>query len=156
MNHLKPIILAVIATAIFSQCRTKKQTQVANKTVCIHFTENYCGGAAPPDEMIQEMRKMKPFANQQIEVFKSNSDDFKPQIYKTNDKGEVILPLSLGNQVFISCYPSDENYALKPKKQDCYRKFITNNLIMADLTAKDSIVNLFIDIQCNPCIPVAT
>ena len=51
MNHLKPIILAVIATAIFSQCRTKKQTQVANKTVCIHFTENYCGGAAPPDEL---------------------------------------------------------------------------------------------------------
>ena len=155
MNHLKSILIVVILGSLFSQCRTKKQTIVATKTVCINYSENYCGGAAPSDEMIQEMRKMKPFANQEIEVFKSNSADLKPQIYKTNEKGEVVLPLSFGNQVFISCYPSAENYNLKPKKQDCYREFIINHLIMADLTAKDSIVYKFIDIQCNPCIPLA-
>ncbi len=153
--RLNPIVLTIIATAFFSQCRTKKQTVVGTKTVCINYTETYCGGAAPPEEMLREMRKMKPFANQQIAIYKSNSDDFKPYMYKTNENGEVTLPMNLGNQVFISCYPTAENYTLKPKKKDCYREFIINNLKMADLTSRDSIVKLYIDIQCNPCIPLA-
>ena len=111
--RLNPIVLTIIATAFFSQCRTKKQTVVGTKTVCINYTETYCGGAAPPEEMLREMRKMKPFANQQIAIYKSNSDDFKPYMYKTNENGEVTLPMNLGNQVFISCYPTAENYTLK-------------------------------------------
>ena len=148
------IIKLIVIVALLSQCCLRKQTVVNYKTISIDFSEMYCGGAAPPDKMLQQMAELKPFANRDIQVFMDNKES-KPQYYKTNDKGEIKLPTTILAQIFISIYSSAEVFKKNPEIYDCYKGFIKNNLLAIDMTTKDSLIKLTTVMQCNPCLPAA-
>ena len=61
---MRAIVIFLLVTGIFS---VKAQT----KTVKLKFVEtrSYCGGAAPTQEMVEELKIKKPFAYQSIYVY---------------------------------------------------------------------------------------
>ncbi len=149
-----PIIYALIIIAMFSHCRAGKQTVLTYKTIAIDYSEMYCGGAAPPDEMITEMATMKPLANNEIMVY-LNSKDAKPIIYKTNSEGKITLKTNDITQIFVSIYHSAEVYTRQKEMYNCYKKFIADNLLIVDMINQDTLIKLATIKQCNPCLPAA-
>ncbi len=152
INH---IILLLCFTALISQCKSKKNTIIQTKTILILYSESYCGGAAPPEEMIADMNMVKPLKNTNIQIFKSNTSDLKTFKYKTNEKGEITVPISLGNQIFINIYTSLEDYNPEKLMYKCYKNFISHNLKMVDLNVPENEIQVLTRIECNPCQPVA-
>ncbi len=152
INH---IILLLFFSALFFQCKSPKKTVVQTKTILILYSESYCGGAAPPEEMVAEMNMIKPLKNTAVQIFKGNSSDLKPEKYKTNEKGEITVPVSLGNQIFINIYTSLEDYNPEKLMYKCYKDFIAHNLKMVDLNVPENEIQVITRIECNPCQPVA-
>lgn len=151
---ITPILYSLISLALLCHCRAGKQAVATYKTIAIDYSEMYCGGAAPPDEMITEMATMKPFANSEIMVY-LNSKDSKPLVYKTNNEGKITLKTNEITQVFISIYHSADLYIRQKEMYDCYKKFITDNLMIVDMNNQDTAIKLATVKQCNPCLPAA-
>lgn len=152
---ISPVLFAFFITAIFTDCNSKKQTVSDKKIITLEFAEIYCGGASPPDELIQEMSRLKPMSNRNVEVYLDHNPDSKPKNYKTNDKGQITVSTKLGKQVFINVYPSAEEYKIDKDEYRCYKAFIIQNLITVDLTSTESEIKLTALVRCNPCIPAA-
>lgn len=155
MRIIKTLSLITIII-LLSQCRAKKITEsVATKTITIEYSENYCGGAAPPADILTELAKLKPFAEREVQVFAGNPLYITPLIYKTNAKGEITLPVNLANQVFINLYQSSDDFKADSEEYECYKKFINEHLLIVDLKSPVMEFKFNTIIQCNPCIPVA-
>jgi len=151
-------LLSLFLLVTLCQCKSKKNTVAAAKlykTVTILYSEEYCGGAAPSEELLSEMLKMKPLINSEVNVYKSNSTDLKPLLLKTNENGEVNIPIKLGNQVFISLYPPITDYKLGKYLHQCYKDFILAHLVMVDLSSEKNKFDINTRIECNPCVPPA-
>lgn len=151
---INPLLITLTLFAL-CQCRAKKITEVATKTISIEYSETYCGGAAPPDELLQELAKLKPFADKQIEVYTGNPSYVTPHIYKTDGQGKIILPVNLANQIFINLYPSADGFKADSEEYECYKKFIAEHLLSVDMTDPQKEFKFITVIQCNPCIPAA-
>ena len=99
------ILLILLIGILFINCGArKKEANIETKTVTIQYSEMYCGGAAPPDELIRELSTKKPYTDKSIEVFLNNELKTKPLLLKTNAIGEVVLPCNIGTEVFINIY----------------------------------------------------
>lgn len=155
MQIIKTLPLLTIII-LLSQCRAKKVSEtVATKTITIHYSETYCGGAAPPADILTELAKLKPFAERDVQVFAGNPSYITPLIYKTNAKGEITLPVNLAGQVFINLYQSSDDFKADSEEYECYKKFITEHLLIIDMKNPDKEIKFNTVIQCNPCIPAA-
>jgi len=155
-NHF---LLGIIIVMLFGNCRAKKSLAKTNLLLKIEVSEMYCGGAAPPAEVIKELALMKPFANKEVEVYLSAEQGSIPKVFKTNSQGELLLSRQLGEQIFISVYPSAELYLPKNESEkpiyECYKGFILGNLIPVNMTIPEDKTGVAGMIQCNPCLPAA-
>lgn len=159
MKHI--ILYSVFLFSIFSiSCRAKKLKKTPEIVkITISYTEEYCGGAAPPDVLLNELATLKLLKNKEIEVFISKDIDSKPLMIITDSAGTVHLPSDLANTVFINLYTPLMQYkdAIKEDLQyyECYKKFLSENLISVSLTEGQKEFSLISLIKCNPCLPPA-
>ncbi len=156
INRIKSskIIYVSLVCVFLSNCKSSK-TQIAVKALKFQYSEEYCAGAAPSEAMLQQMALMKPFADKELELFIGNPMYVNPIIYKTNALGEIFVPSTLGNLIYVNLYPSINGFKNDATEFECYKKFVTDHLIRIDLTTPDKILNFSTVIQCNPCIPLA-
>ena len=159
MKHIILFIVFLISILSIS-CRTKKLKKVPEIVkITISYTEDYCGGAAPPDVLLNELATLKPLKNKEIEVFLSKNIDSKSLMIITDSAGSVHLPSDLANTVYINLYTPLLHYkdAIKEDLQyyDCYKKFLIDNLISVNLAERQKEFSLISLIKCNPCLPPA-
>ena len=148
-------LLGSLIVILFCNCGAKKKTAKANtQKILIEYSEMYCGGAAPPPELIREMMLLKPFANQVVEIFLSKAATDTAVVYKTNNKGELWVPETESTSLLINIYPTPKP-SDDPVYDDCYKAFIFGNLLTVDLTTKKEVVKVVVVKQCNPCEPAA-
>lgn len=151
---LSNFLLGSLIVLLFCNCGAKKKTAKANtQKIRIEYSEIYCGGAAPPPEMLREMMLLKPFANQEVEVYSSKAATDTAVVYKTNNKGELWVPVTESTSLLINIYPPKESD--DPVYDQCYKAFIFGNLLTVDLTTKKEVVKVVVVKQCNPCDPAA-
>ena len=154
------LVICCLSILAFSHCSLgKKHGSDKKLTVSIYITESYCGGAAPPEELLVELATPKLYANKDIEIFTSRDLSTPLTSLKTNEKGELLLPASYGKKVYLSIYSTLEvriNDRLPdPVYLACYKKFLTDNLIEVSLEDCSKPLPLSFEISCNPCLPPA-
>lgn len=153
-------ILLMVSLISFSQCCAQKNAKSeVFKSVKIMYTEAYCGGAAPPDELIAELSTPKVYANQAVEIYVSNTLEGKKMFLKTDQNGMLSLPTSFGETLYLSIYPftnapentkgEDRSYA------ECYKKHVIKSLKALNVTNSDQILNISVEKDCDPCLPPA-
>jgi hypothetical protein len=82
---MKNLVLIVLVSSLFAACSARKKGDEI--TVKVEYREAYCGGAAPPPEMLAELAKVKPLANHTIFVVKESDQTQTGIPYKTDGKG---------------------------------------------------------------------
>lgn len=149
--NLKSLIIGLGIVILLTDCSSK------TKTIKITFTEMYCGGAAPPEEMLKDMETKKPFSNREVEVFVNGSVSRTPLKYKTNDQGELIIARKLSKKVAVSFYPTAELFDTTANRdlgyQNCYKDFINRNLLLVDMKNRAKLIDYSVFIMCDPCAP---
>ena len=154
------LILCCLSLLSFTHCSSgKKHCSDKALKVSIFTTESYCGGAAPPDELLAELATPKLYTNKDIELFTSRDLSTPLTSLKTNEKGELLLPSSYGKKVYLSIYSTMEvriNDGLSdPVYLSCYKKFLTDSFIEVSLEDCSKPLVLNFEISCNPCLPPA-
>jgi len=149
--NLKSLIIGLGIVILLNDCSSK------TKIIKITFTEMYCSGAAPPEEMLKDMETKKPFINRDVEVFLEGKLSPTPLKYKTNEKGELILQRKLSKKVAVSFYPTAEIFDTSANRdygyQNCYKDFIKQNLLLVDMKNKAKLIDYSVFIMCDPCAP---
>ncbi|MCB9250932.1 MAG: hypothetical protein H6605_00555 [Flavobacteriales bacterium] len=146
-----------MATILLVQCGALKKSKKKYKPVTIQFTEMYCGGAAPPEEMLQEMSVPRIYANREVEVYDNNELEGVMHLLKTNSKGELKIPLKIGKTAYLNFYDHRNKKVYETEDIEynkCYYRFLRYRLVKIDLSNRD-VQPVVFEIECNPCLPPA-
>lgn len=120
MNNYKQSILLLVTALLFTACSTTKNSAQTNNTdsssndeitLKIEYTSNYCGGANPPDELIQKLKTPKKYS--EMEIYLSRKDNLSGDLtkLKTDENGEVSTSLNTGTYYLFM--PEKKNIELK-------------------------------------------
>ncbi|NUM30744.1 MAG: hypothetical protein HUU47_00270 [Bacteroidetes bacterium] len=159
MKHSKFIIFFTIVV-FFTNCRLGKNQKTASfKKIKISYTEEYCGGAAPPDAILNELSVLKSLKNKEIEIFLSKNVESKPLVLITDSIGTVLIPENIAPTIYVNLYTPISFYkdAETNDKQyfNCYKSFLNENLISVNLSENQNEFTLISLLKCNPCVPPA-
>jgi hypothetical protein len=109
MNKKSSLLLVALLAVITQNVFAKKHTKVLGK---VFVVKEYCGGARPSLELLNEMKIAKPFANKILVIKKGkmNLGENQPLIAKVmcNSNGEFNVELPPGMYCVL------EEYKLKP------------------------------------------
>lgn len=115
-------------------------------------TESYCGGAAPPDDMIKDMLTPKPFMGRRIYVL--NADKVcVDSLYPQSDT-------SLRTALKIGAYTAHlvpqvlDLSTIESEDAKCDAAFIQRIVSMFEID-RDTNLTANIHFGCNPCLPPA-
>jgi hypothetical protein len=109
------IRLLIAFTFLFSGCKIFSQKKVVSAEVPVIIsvtqTHSYCGGAKPPDELLQELATPRPLSGITFYIKNSDTNDYKPAIEViSNDSGIVYVLLKPGKYCLINDLKKDKNY----------------------------------------------
>ena len=156
---MKKILIALVVTSSLFACKSTKRHKAVKFEIAI--TSDYCGGAAPPEEMIEEMRTPKPYTGV-LYIHKSQNRE---------DAG-IELTFEKGSATANGLVPG-QHYAFLDKKMD-----LENESAMNELASQGTDIGCLIELNfspmftfqieestkiitdkmhkiCNPCIPPA-
>ncbi len=133
----------------------KKSYQVSGT---ITYTSNYCGGARPPETLLEQMATPTPYPGKVLHIRKGNTNDLSSLIIKTivtDSLGKFSLSVEPGNYCIIDDYrkdasfvdlmlhPADDSY-LKVEDPGCLKEWL--NICLCSITVTDQNIQ---DIQIN-------
>lgn len=130
-----------------------------NKTIKLNImsTSDYCGGAKPSDDIIDELNTPKPF-NGTIYIHTNPERRDKGVAKKIkNGEGTITLPIMGITDLVFFQYPAmnikklEKNGALAIKENECEirRNFQRLDMINVDTETKEVSTN--IHLTCDPC-----
>lgn len=95
----------MMASTIGCKSRKGNKSDSTEVTLQINYTEQYCGGAEPTQEMMEEMNSMRPYSNQEVYISKfiSMGQFAEEQKVKLDKGGMISLSLDTGKYV-VSFY----------------------------------------------------
>ena len=123
-------------------------------------TRTYCGGAAPSEDMIDNMKKAIPFANHKFVIKKSTTDANATTILKefsTDEKGNFSVSLLKGSYVvFIQEKTQDYEKGMMAqfgRSENC-KKWKNTADFTLNVGKKIKTVQTFnMHLTCNGCTP---
>lgn len=142
-------ILLVIFLFYFS-VRSFSQTIVAPKNVklSVLYTLQYCGGAKPTKEILEQLNIPKPLVNCELRFVREVKKAFKSYKVKTDNLGEALIDLKKGKyEVYLSC--NKKNSAIIPYNKSCKKIY---KMLLAVLEFDGLEATLNIKFACNPCL----
>lgn len=127
----------------------------------VSYTAQYCGGAAPSQEMLDEMAKEKPYANSVLCVKTLSETDLKskPVITKvtTDENGNFSVVLDKGKYALVTeDKTQDFSKGIMAKfgnSSNCISWQNTPDMTFTIAKKSKIVTNLRFDRQCNPCTP---
>jgi hypothetical protein len=102
-------LITLLFLLVFSNFVNAQKEKI---TLTFTFKSQYCGGARPSPQMIEEAEKSKPYANKMMVII---SDKFKVDSAKTNNKGLLVIKLKKGT---YSVFESWKFYKTGPDGMD--------------------------------------
>lgn len=128
-------ILLFFLAGIYIQCAhgqsRKKSSSLVKVKGTVTSTNSYCGGAQPPEELLQDLKSPKPMSGKVILVKMGKVNSEKCKVVKkliTNDKGEFEVMLKKGRDyIFIEewkgmPYKLPKNTEWIKWDAECYKK----------------------------------
>ena len=135
------------------------------------FTEQYCGGAEPTEEILQEMFEAKPMANQELYIAMQTGPHMHANQIKVKTDKAGILTASLDTGFYaISIFPlitdapddAEEEDSPEPKntpeapnpdqmKADCEAEWKRMAAVPIKIKGGQSAYKIIISKECNPC-----
>jgi len=96
------IIILFIAMSCKSNKTTSNDDSNLDASLTIFMSQNYCGGAAPSEEIIESLRKPKLMPNKDLYLVKSGSQIASAIKVRTDEKSSLNINLSAGDyQLFF-------------------------------------------------------
>ncbi len=112
-------------------------------------TSTYCGGARPDKQVLQTLKKSRPYANRQI-VIKSEQVDRVLRL-KTDNKGAISFEAPAGTyQLFLA---EKIDYSGEPFNRLACEKWKSTPDVVFSTNQQSDTLNLHK--ICNPCLPPA-
>jgi hypothetical protein len=108
--------MLLIPNLFFSQKRINKSSHFSIVKGVVNQTSSYCGGARPPDDLLEELAKPKPLTNYKLYIKKNTPSIIDAIIMDsiiTDQNGRFTLKMPKGNYIFVdSIYKDREHYNL--------------------------------------------
>jgi len=106
--------MLLIPNLFFSQKRINKSSHFSIVKGAVNQTNSYCGGARPPDDLLEELAKPKPLTNYKLYIKKNTPSIIDAIIMDsiiTDQNGRFTLKMPKGNYIFVdSIYKDREHY----------------------------------------------
>jgi hypothetical protein len=149
------IILICFSFIAIIACKSKK---IENRQLLFEWTvtEDYCGGAFPPDELITELRTPKPYTGS-VYIHKNITRTDEGKHFTITDGKLEASGLSEGDY-YVFIFPTMEESNQKPKSErdqirhDCEITFNRTPVATFTVDKKSTDFALAIHKVCNPCI----
>lgn len=158
------ILFSIVMTASILSCAKQKNGTSQNGTsqneapkdekmdviLNITITSDYCGGAAPSDQILDQLKQQRKFSNQKfyISTIQGLQDDMKEMT--TSAIGNTTVPLSQGTYyVFLPKKISAKvaNKTTSQKQCDQWRNTPNGSFTVSD----NNSVSFNIHKSCDPC-----
>lgn len=157
-SSLKFCLTAFICIALFASCKSKKveSTEIVTNNVEFTFlqTVQYCGGAAPPDELIEKLETPSPIHKQAV-YFKSL--DTKEVVWTKQqlDTHVVNVELAPGRyEIYLNTPETIHTYLkiMGIKVNKCSVDWFSRKLAGVTIAPGESNKTIIIHYDCNPCM----
>ena len=150
MKHTYWALLGILI--LVSQCKNRKPKE-GEVTFLITTSQQYCGGAAPDEAILEEMATPKPLAKDTVYLQSVDVPDGEIIPIVTSAKGIVTVPMKEGSYTLYLHYPEDQFKDLsslsKKKRCEITWKAMFAEAFMIDPSVSSMEFNFFI--TCNPC-----
>lgn len=100
-------ILSVISAGMFACQITQHTERLYTVTGSIYVTSDYCGGANPPEELLENLQIPKPYPGKKIFIRSGTKNDFdQPILYAltTDSAGLFSFQLPAGSYCIVDEY----------------------------------------------------
>lgn len=153
------LLLSTCLLSMLPGCKAKKVEGMHALDLVFMSSQEYCGGAAPSEEMLKELSTPKAMPNTTIYlVIRNDEGNTKEEFaYTTDGKGKIHLNLKPEHYYVytMSQKQIDEEVAkMSEEYRDCTRQHIHQSAfdfpVYADMDTK-----IVIHQRCNPCLPPA-
>jgi hypothetical protein len=113
---VKKISVVLIMLSLFTACKEQgisspsKEMSVVIKTTS---TSSYCGGARPPEELLQELQSPKPLSFKEIVIRQGRANDVEGEIVfegASDQEGNLKVLLKPGEYCLMSAEKKDRQY----------------------------------------------
>lgn len=140
-------------------CKSKKNSETAKVTIEFTISRDYCGGAAPSEEMLKELTSVKPFISSKFYLVQRNDEGIllSETEHNTDNQGKLTLKIKKG-MYEIYMYSAEQRKNLTANIDEKYRacSAIYYEQPQGQLHAwQKGIQKVNIHVKCNPCIPPA-
>lgn len=156
-KNLFLILLALSVTA--SSCFLRKKKTKDATTLRFLKMEEYCGGAAPPPDMMKEMMTPKPFGESTFYLYLMDADPkMEPLVVKTNKKGEATMVIPPGHYTIMLFPRTELEERIMAKEfegidQSCLREHFMQGVHDIPIPEGMTDIEIPVLIRCNPCMP---
>lgn len=122
-------------------------------------TEDYCGGAAPPDELVENLRKPHPYANAELFIRSTAKVKGSTTIGKirTSENGKFSIDLPVGKYAVVTNSKlSILGLSLtnpEAKMSSCTEWLEKPDFILEVATDAKNVNIYKFHVSCNPCLP---
>jgi hypothetical protein len=161
---VKKILIALLATSTLFACKSAKKGNSVKFEIAV--TSDYCGGAAPSDELIKELKTPKPYTG--VLYIHNDTQREDDGIKLKFNKGTATVTGLNPGQYFgfmdkkIDFKSDPTVVAVRPKKRsdtiidtNCLEEHNTTPNYTFSLEESTTQKSDTIHKRCNPCIPPA-
>lgn len=151
MNRI--LIIITLAALVTASCGNRKKKKPI--TVTMFYNEQYCGGAAPDDEILEQYNIAKPFQDTlYLHEGPDQHDDGILLIF--NKQGKAKLSVAGNGTYFAFRYPKMDLSTLVANPQVpgdplCEFNFKNREMIPLNFDVETTSITDTIRFSCNPC-----
>jgi hypothetical protein len=117
--------IGVIMLLVVLGCTDKKSVAIQNADTLevvfqLNYTESYCGGARPTEEMLAEMSQPKPMVGERLYLRKGSANNVDEPVVAseiTDHSGKAIFHVKPGQYCVVRAFKSDNTQSEKWKRE---------------------------------------
>jgi hypothetical protein len=150
---IRNTFILMLAILVFSSCGNRKKKKPVNLT--LFYTQQYCGGAAPDDEILEQYKIVKPFTDT-IYLHQSPDRHDDGVMFILNKLGKVKLEGLSEGSYFAFRFPkinleTIKMDPLKPGDPLCEYHYQSREMITLDIEPYTTDLSDTLRFSCSPC-----
>jgi len=148
--NIKIITAILLSSTAFLACKSKKSAtlEMSNIRFVLTETSDYCGGAAPPEELLKVLETPRPLRTRTV-IFETKNDGviYNPVIEFTSP--DTVLSLPIGE---YKVYPDPGEHPDWPKQYEaCMQEYYSTPIATFEILKGETQKAFNIHFTCNPC-----
>jgi hypothetical protein len=162
MRVTKVLIGGLLMSTFIGACKSRQKPSVPVSIFYFEKIEQYCGGAAPSEELMEELSLPRPLTETTVYIYPNGEyGEVEPYVLKTDKKGKASVRLPEG-QYGIHLHTPETARELWKKYDSlnvdslCFMEFECMSKFDLPHTPKGNTeMHIPIMLECNPCLPPA-